>query len=73
MTSRQGPRGQTKEQEEDKWKEVRGKTAARSVQRPLLVSGVNNMNEFNMLDEQGRGKCSYSGLVTTDTLESLPT
>uniref|UniRef100_M1DNN1 Endonuclease/exonuclease/phosphatase n=1 Tax=Solanum tuberosum TaxID=4113 RepID=M1DNN1_SOLTU len=63
----------TKEKEDDKWREVRGKSAARCVQRPLLVPGVNSVNDFNVLDDQGRGQCSYSGVVITATPQSLPT
>lgn len=40
--------------EDDKWREVREKSAARSVQRPLLMHGVTSVNDFNVLDDQGR-------------------
>ncbi|KAH0648277.1 hypothetical protein KY285_033525 [Solanum tuberosum] len=43
-------------QEEDKWKEVRGKSAARSSQRSLQVIEVSNLNEFNFFNEQITGQ-----------------
>ena len=39
-----------KEKQDDKWTDVRRISAARSVQKPLLIPGVNSLNDFSHIN-----------------------